>query len=133
MSVWYFPGNASRNVQQVSRWLFRFVLVVSKVCWISDVIQVLSESPKVCHEHQHSSSKLRVLCLNNSLSSNPTIAAQAVSVLTQILCYRYYVCTCSCRFKCSICTEASACFVCACINLKLTKNAVCVVAVTLKT
>ncbi|KAI4458261.1 c1orf73 protein [Holotrichia oblita] len=53
------------------------------------VIQVLAESPKMCCENQRPDSKLRELCVKNSLHPHPDIAAQAIQILTEILCYCY--------------------------------------------
>ncbi|KAB0802821.1 hypothetical protein PPYR_05007 [Photinus pyralis] len=54
-----------------------------------DVIGVLAESPNICHEHSSHFSKLREFCSKNSYSSHNAIAAQAIQVLTRILCYCY--------------------------------------------
>ncbi|KAF5295112.1 hypothetical protein FQA39_LY13263 [Lamprigera yunnana] len=54
-----------------------------------NVIEVLAESPNVCHEHRTQSSKLKEFCSRNSYSSHPAIAAQAIQVLTRITCYCY--------------------------------------------
>ncbi|KAG5874925.1 hypothetical protein JTB14_019593 [Gonioctena quinquepunctata] len=53
------------------------------------VLQVLVESPIMCHEHRSSGSKLRELCSNHCYSPEPGVAAQAIQILTQILCYCY--------------------------------------------
>ncbi|XP_044761796.1 integrator complex subunit 7 [Coccinella septempunctata] len=53
------------------------------------VIQVLTESPRMCHDHRSPSSKVRMLCSKNSYSPQPSIAAQSIQILTQILCYCY--------------------------------------------
>ncbi|XP_045470369.1 integrator complex subunit 7 [Harmonia axyridis] len=53
------------------------------------VIQVLTESPRMCHDHISLRSKLRMLCSKNSYSPHPSIAAQSIQILTQILCYCY--------------------------------------------
>ncbi|CAG9865045.1 unnamed protein product [Phyllotreta striolata] len=54
-----------------------------------DVLQVLVESPIMCHEHRSSGSKLRELCSNHCYSPEPKIAAQAIGILSQIFCYCY--------------------------------------------
>ncbi|XP_074033531.1 integrator complex subunit 7 [Leptinotarsa decemlineata] len=53
------------------------------------VLQVLVESPRMCHEHRSSGSKLRELCSNHCYSPEPGVAAQSIQILTQILCYCY--------------------------------------------
>ncbi|XP_050514546.1 integrator complex subunit 7 isoform X1 [Diabrotica virgifera virgifera] len=53
------------------------------------VLQVLVESPRMCHEHRSSGSKLRELCSNHCYSPEPAIAAQAIQILSQIFCYCY--------------------------------------------
>jgi integrator complex subunit 7 len=53
------------------------------------VIQVLTESPRMCHDYRDSSSKLRELCTKNCYSPQPTVAVQSIQILTQILCYCY--------------------------------------------
>lgn len=53
------------------------------------VVEVLSESPQWCHEHHHCQSKVRLLCVKNCHSPHPAIAAQAIHILTQIICYCY--------------------------------------------
>ncbi|XP_030755843.1 integrator complex subunit 7 [Sitophilus oryzae] len=50
------------------------------------VIQVLVESPKLCHQHRLSGSKLRELCGKHCFSPYAAIAAQAIQILTQIVC-----------------------------------------------
>lgn len=51
------------------------------------VIQVLVESPRMCHEHRVAGSKLKELCNNHCYSPQPCVAAQAIQILTEILCY----------------------------------------------
>ncbi|XP_057654555.1 integrator complex subunit 7 [Diorhabda carinulata] len=53
------------------------------------VLQVLVESPKMCYEHRSSGSKLRELCYNHCYSPEPKIGAQAIQILSHILCYCY--------------------------------------------
>ncbi|CAH1119366.1 unnamed protein product [Phaedon cochleariae] len=53
------------------------------------VLQVLVESPRMCHEHRDPTSKLRELCSNHCYSPEPSIAAQSIQILTEILCYCY--------------------------------------------
>ncbi|XP_018575936.1 integrator complex subunit 7 [Anoplophora glabripennis] len=53
------------------------------------VIQVLVESPRMCHEHRAAGSKLKELCSNHCYSPQPCVAAQAIQILTEILCYCY--------------------------------------------
>ncbi|XP_017781296.1 PREDICTED: integrator complex subunit 7 [Nicrophorus vespilloides] len=53
------------------------------------VIEVLTKFPKLCHEHQLQSSKLRQLCSKHSVSSYQPIAALSINILTQIVCYCY--------------------------------------------
>ncbi|KAK9871145.1 hypothetical protein WA026_011427 [Henosepilachna vigintioctopunctata] len=53
------------------------------------VIQVLAESPRMCHDHRLPTSKLRMLCSKNCYCPQPSIAAQSIQILTQILCYCY--------------------------------------------
>lgn len=48
---------------------------------------MLVESPVMCFEHREASSKLKILCNNHCYSPEPRIAAQAVQILTEILCY----------------------------------------------
>lgn len=50
------------------------------------VIQVLVESPKMCFQHKNTGSRLRELCGRHCYSPHPGIAAQAIQILTQILC-----------------------------------------------
>ncbi|XP_044259605.1 integrator complex subunit 7 [Tribolium madens] len=53
------------------------------------VIQVLTESPRMCHDYRDNNSKLRELCMKHCYSSQPTVAVQAIQILTQLLCYCY--------------------------------------------
>ncbi|GLV38008.1 deflated [Carabus blaptoides fortunei] len=53
------------------------------------VIQVLTESPVTCHSQQEPQSSVRKLCIRSCYSPNLVIAAQAIQVLTRILCYCY--------------------------------------------
>lgn len=55
--------------------------------YILGVLQILVESPKMCHEHRSSGSKLRELCSNNCYSPEPKIAAQSIEIISQIFCY----------------------------------------------
>ncbi|KAF7282000.1 hypothetical protein GWI33_003665 [Rhynchophorus ferrugineus] len=50
------------------------------------VVQVLVESPKMCHQNRLSGTKLRELCGKHCYSPYPAIGAQAIQILTQILC-----------------------------------------------
>lgn len=54
---------------------------------ILEVLQVLVESPVMCFQHREANSKLKILCNNHCYSPEPGIAAQAVQILTEILCY----------------------------------------------
>ncbi|XP_025830682.1 integrator complex subunit 7 [Agrilus planipennis] len=54
-----------------------------------DVINVLAESPKVCHDYKNPTSKLRDFCSRHSYSSNPIITTRAIQILVKILCYCY--------------------------------------------
>ncbi|CAH2002514.1 unnamed protein product [Acanthoscelides obtectus] len=51
------------------------------------VLKVLVESPRMCHEHRTSGSKLKELCSNHCYSPEPLIAVLAIQILTEILCY----------------------------------------------
>lgn len=51
------------------------------------VIQVLTESPVTCHLQKDARSSVRQLCFRSYYSSNLGIAAQAIQILTRILCY----------------------------------------------
>lgn len=53
------------------------------------VIQVLSKSPSICAQNQSQTTILRQLCAKNSFHPFPNIAAQAIEILTEILCYGY--------------------------------------------
>ncbi|KAJ3665781.1 hypothetical protein Zmor_001256 [Zophobas morio] len=53
------------------------------------VIQVLTESPRMCHDYRDSKSKLRELCTKHCYSPQTDVAVQAIQILTQILCYCY--------------------------------------------
>lgn len=51
------------------------------------VIQVLTESPRMCHDYCDNDSKLKMLCRVNCYSTHPTITVQALQTMTQVLCY----------------------------------------------
>ncbi|KAK3926066.1 Integrator complex subunit 7 [Frankliniella fusca] len=54
-----------------------------------DVLQVLAKSSAACHSHLCHDSPLMELCNRTCYSSDPSIAAKAVQVITRIVCYSY--------------------------------------------
>lgn len=51
------------------------------------VINVLVESPVMCHEHRSPKSKLKELCSKHYYSHLSGVAVQAIQISTKILCY----------------------------------------------
>lgn len=52
----------------------------------------------MCHEHRVAGSKLKELCSNHCYSPQPCIAAQAIQILTEILCYWHVIRNTTSRF-----------------------------------